>query len=184
MDIRNALAAYGKEMHANKLVIASGGNISAKDNGRIFIKKKGADMSKGETGDYLEIMTADGESFDRDVFSSETPMHLACYEAREDVGAVIHAHSPFMVAVSTKTDKIENISYEADCIIGRSIPVIDYVSPGSEELGDEVAKKVKGGANAVLMKRHGALSVGRDLEEAYLRIMALERVCIAYLMGL
>lgn len=183
MNIRKKLAEYGKKMHTNKLVIGSGGNISAKDNGRILIKKKDADMARGDVGDYLEAILTEGRIFNGDVFSSETPMHLACYRARGEVGAVIHVHSPFMVAVSSKTDKIENISYESDCIIGPSIPVVGYIKPGSEELAEEVAKKIKEGANAVLMKRHGALSVGKDLEEAYLRIIALERVCIAYLMG-
>ncbi|MFH1837809.1 MAG: class II aldolase/adducin family protein [Candidatus Omnitrophota bacterium] len=183
MKIQKQLVKYGKKLHEDKFVIGAGGNISAKEKELIFIKKKYANMSKGRKKDYLPLERTRQEMPDEELFSSETPMHLACYEAREDIGAVIHVHSPLMTATAFKTDVIKDISYEADCVIASDVPIIEYIQPGSKALAAEVSDKIKKGANAVLMKRHGALTVGKDLEEAYMRILALERACISYLMG-
>ncbi|MFH1411467.1 MAG: class II aldolase/adducin family protein [Candidatus Omnitrophota bacterium] len=183
MSIKEQLAVCGKRMHAEKLVIGAGGNISARTGGRVWIKKRDKDMGKGDPDDYVEIKDGKGGDLNGEMLSSETPMHLACYEKNKDINAIVHAHSPFAIAVAEKGGIPEHISYEADCIIGSAVPAIDYLQPGSEKLAEEVSERVKSGANAVLLKRHGAIAVGRDIEEAFLRIMALERVCKVYLLG-
>ena len=182
MDRRKILAKYGELIHDDKLVIGAGGNISEKDGGFLIIKKKSADMSDADPKDYIRISFKEAESTDKkDILSSETPLHLACYKAREDIGAVIHVHSPFIIAAAGKTDLLENVSYEFDCILEKNVPTVDYIQPGSSLLAEKVAEKVGNGANAVMLKRHGGVSVGRDIKEAYLRMLALERACITFL---
>ncbi|MFH1665801.1 MAG: class II aldolase/adducin family protein [Candidatus Omnitrophota bacterium] len=175
------IAEYGKLLHDDKLVIGSGGNISELDGEFLIIKKKGTDMSSGRTGGYIRLPLLAAEKGGDGRLSSETPFHIACYMARTDIGAVIHVHSPYMVASAGKTDILESVSYEFDCILKKAVPVVEYIRPGSPELAGEIAAKIKAGANAVLLRRHGGLSAGKDLEEAYLRILALERACITFL---
>ena len=174
-------AKYGKLIHQAGLVIGAGGNISVRDGSAVIIKKKAADMSLGRTEDYISIPLTEMEQLDNDELSSETPLHTACYKTSESVGAVVHVHSPYAIAASEKTKLLKSTSYEFDCIIQKAVPVIDYIQPGSSELGEAVAEKIKEGATAVLLKKHGPVSVGKDLEEAYLRILALERACLTFL---
>lgn len=174
-------AHYGYLLHLNKLVIGAGGNISVRDGDSVIIKKKMADMSEESTENYIQLPFSELQKLDNDSLSSETPLHTACYEAREDVGAVIHVHSPYLIATAGKTDTLKSTSYEFDCIIDKDVPVVDYIEPGSKELALAIGEKIHNGANAVLMKRHGATTVGKSLEEAYLRMLALERACITFL---
>ena len=180
-DKLQEVAHYGKLLHKNKLVIGAGGNISARDGDSLIIKKKMADMSEADPDNYLQIPFSEVSKDSSGTLSSETPLHTACYASREDVGAVIHVHSPYLVAAAGKTDLLESLSYEFDCVLGENVPVIGYIQPGSEGLAREVGEKMKHGAGAVLMKRHGATSVGKTLKEAYVRILALERACITFL---
>jgi L-fuculose-phosphate aldolase len=180
MDKRKELAKYGCLIHEKGLVIGAGGNISARDGDTLIIKKKSADMSCARVGDYIRVPLeeAAGKSA---LLSSETPLHVACYKVRRDIEAVVHFHSPMVIAAGEKTDLLKSTSYEFDCVLQKEVPVIEYIQPGSVSLAEAAAGKIESGANAVIMRRHGALTVGASLEEAYLRALALERACITLL---
>jgi L-fuculose-phosphate aldolase len=190
MEKMDRIIKYGKLAHFDGLVIGAGGNISERDDDFIIIKRKGADMSTGEESSYVRLLFAEvekrvkdpaHEKEEGDVLSSETPLHIACYGVSHDIGAVVHVHPPYTIAASGKVDHLEDISYEFECILGKNVPVIDYLQPGSHDLASAVAGKVKKGAKAVMLRKHGAITVGKDLDEAYIRILALERACITYL---
>ncbi len=182
MDKLKEIAKYGKLLHEKDLVIATGGNISTKVGDNIIIKKRCTDMSSGSVDNFIEIPLKEAGQPNEEL-STETPLHIASYNAREDVGAVIHVHSPAMIAVASKIGVLESVSYEFDCMIGRPVPVIEYVEPGSSSLAKAIASHVKNGANAVLMKKHGATVVGKNLKEAYFCTLALERACTTYLLS-
>ena len=178
MGMIEDLIESGRFLHEHGLVIGAGGNISIRDKEFFIIKRSGADMSCAGPSDYIRV------SFSRDVdleepgVSSEIFIHRECYLAREDVLAVAHAHSPYSVAAAEKISLLESPSYEFDCLVGRSSPVISYIQPGSSELGKTVADKIKQGSNAVILKRHGVVAVGKDIKEACLRVLAVERACM------
>lgn len=180
MGILNELVDIGRRIHEDKLVIGSGGNISARDNGIVYIKKKGADMSRQDHNDFASVSMEGPVDITEDL-SSEAPFHIACYKADNKVNAIIHVHSPYMIAAAEQALALKKVSYEFDLIIGESVPVIGFIEPGSEKLAGEISELVKNGKNTILMKKHGAISTGKDLKEAYLRIQALERACITVL---
>jgi L-fuculose-phosphate aldolase len=174
------LVKYGRLLHQKNLVIGAGGNISARDGQYIVIKKKGADMSEGKKTDYVRV-PLEKTSGQKKELSSETPLHVACYKASRDVRAVVHFHSPATVAVAEKIHFLKSTSYEFDCLLKKTVPVIEYIRPGSAELGKAAAEEITSGATAVIMKKHGAVTVGKDPDEAYLRALALERACVTFL---
>jgi L-fuculose-phosphate aldolase len=181
MDNIQQLLDCGRLLHEHRLVIGSGGNISARQGADVTIKKKDVDMSRAVKEDYVTISLDAGRTSENTSLSSETPLHLACYASGRNISSVIHVHSPYMTAVAARTDILESPSYEFDCLVSHPAPVIPYLEPGSLELGEAVADKLASGANAVLMRRHGAVAAGKTIEEAYLRILALERACITFL---
>lgn len=179
-DINKELVRCGKLLYEGGFAIGSGGNLSVRDGGHIIIKRQGVDLSKAKTTDYLRISIKDAEKGPAGI-SSETPLHLASYAASPETGAVIHVHSPVMVAVAEKTRLLKSNSYEFDCVMGGDIPVVPFIKPGTQALAEAVASKVKSGANAVLMARHGAVCVGHNIEETYVRVLALERASLTFL---
>ncbi|MGB2629998.1 MAG: class II aldolase/adducin family protein [Candidatus Omnitrophota bacterium] len=180
MDKREEAAKYGRLIHEKGLVIGAGGNISVRDGDFFVIKKQGADMSDCAAGGYARI-PFDKVEENKETLSTETPLHIACYRASREVNAILHVHSPLMIAAAEKTDRLVSTSYEFDCILKKAVPIIDYIQPGSALLAKAVAEKVASGATAVMMRRHGSICVGKDLEEAYLRVLALERACLTRL---
>ena len=105
--------------------------------------------------------------------SSELKMHLRCYEEREDVGAVLHAHPPVATGYAVAGIPLDDYSMIETVIALGSIPVTPYGTPSTYEVPDAIAPYL-GEHDAVLLQNHGALTVGVDLITAYYRMERLE----------
>ncbi|MBF0253475.1 MAG: class II aldolase/adducin family protein [Candidatus Omnitrophica bacterium] len=178
MNTIEKLIHYGKKLHEKDLDIGSGGNISALEGSFLIIKKQGINMESCGPEGYIKVPFDNIQKTDQSLLSSETPFHIACYRSRKDVLSVFHVHSPNIVAVSLLVDKIEKgICYEFEYINCSDATVIDYYAPGSEVLAGKISDEIKKGINSVILKKHGAVCVGENIEQAYLRAFALERAC-------
>jgi L-fuculose-phosphate aldolase len=113
--------------------------------------------------------------------SSETPMHLAIYAATK-AGAVVHTHSPEVVALSASRPELPAIHY-AITGLGGPVRVAPYVRFGSAGLA-EAATGALDGRSAVILRNHGAVTYGRDLAQAYERALLLEWLARTYRLAL
>ena len=113
--------------------------------------------------------------------SSETPMHLAIYEATE-AAAVVHTHSPEVIALSASRPELPAIHY-AITGLGGPVRVAPYVRFGSAGLA-AAAVGALDGRSAVILRNHGAVTYGRDLAQAYDRALLLEWLARTYRMAL
>ena len=101
--------------------------------------------------------------------SSEILLHLEAYRQRQDIGAVVHAHP-----VNAITLSIAGISL-ARCLIPEvivnlgMIPTTEYAMPASAE-GATVIRDLIQRYDALILQRHGSVTVGKDLWEAYLNL--------------
>lgn len=157
------------------LTTTSGGNISIRDSeGNIWITPAAVDKGNLQRKDIV-CMGSDGEKrsgFHRP--SSEYPFHRAIYEARPDVGAIIHAHPPALVSFATvRQVPSMNIIPQARKVCG-TIGYAKYACPGSQALGDSISEQFEKGCNSVIMENHGTVVGGRDIKEAYLRFETFE----------
>ncbi len=108
--------------------------------------------------------------------STELPMHLAAYRMRPDIGAVVHAHPPTAVALTLAGLTLEApLMAEAVTALGGGIPTAPYQTPSTEEMANAVARPLAD-HDAVLMDRHGAITVGADVYSAFDRMEIVERV--------
>jgi L-fuculose-phosphate aldolase len=112
---------------------------------------------------------------------SEINLHLAAYKTREDIAAVVHAHPPFAMArglmgvgVDANGD-FEILVPEAIVSIGDVIPAARYAFPGSAQ-HEQIIAEALSRCDAFMMAGNGVLSVGRDVNEAYLRMELLEHL--------
>lgn len=107
--------------------------------------------------------------------SSESLLHVVIYQARPDVGAVIHTHSVYSSVLAISGMDIPPVLDEVVVKIGGPIQVSQYGFPGSQNLARNVTTAL-GDRRAALIGNHGAVGVGEDLAQA-LEICALvERV--------
>ena len=111
--------------------------------------------------------------------SSESLLHLAMYAARQDVGAVIHTHSIHASAFAVANRRIPPILDEQVVLLGGAIQVADYGESSSEALASNAVRALADRA-AVLLRNHGAVTVGRDLDEAIAAAELVERVAQIY----
>ncbi len=104
----------------------------------------------------------------------ETAMHLAAYEERPDIRAVVHAHPSFCTAFTLAGSSIPScVLPEIEVLFGGEIPVAPYATPATPELADSI-RSIIHESNVVLLPHHGALSVGVDIYQAGIRLEHVE----------
>jgi len=107
--------------------------------------------------------------------STELPLHLEIYKAREDVKAIIHTHSKYATAFAVARREIAPATEEMAQLFGGSVPAAEYAFPGSQELAVHASRALGKSGFAVLLANHGTVCVGASLAEALLRARVIER---------
>ena len=104
--------------------------------------------------------------------STETPLHSRIYRCREDVYAVIHAHSPVTLGATLTGTEIKPVTPESLLFVGE-VPIVEFETPGSADLAERVVEPLKSHQVAVL-QNHGVVAVGRNIVEALNRLEIVE----------
>jgi ribulose-5-phosphate 4-epimerase/fuculose-1-phosphate aldolase len=116
--------------------------------------------------------------------SIEIDMHLAVYNHRPDVGAVIHTHQDYASVFSLLGHTVPVLFEEVAFKIGRRIEIIPFAPAGSVALADHVTEKLTNGANGYILRNHGAMILAESMEEALLNVELLEKMCRIYYLAL
>lgn len=169
---REQLAAFCKMLYDRQLTVSAGGNMSMRINEReVIITPSGRNKGLLSPDDMVKL-SIDGEVLSSGKPSIEHRFHLALYRMNPEINAIVHCHPLNCVALAVKGAKMRcNLTPEGAILLG-DVPMVGYYTPGSEELVEAVAEQ--GHARAMLMERHGALTQGRTIEEAYNRMEELE----------
>ena len=156
------------------MTTTSGGNLSIKDeDGNIWISPAGVD--KGSLGMRdIVCVKKDGTVEGIHKPSSEYPFHKSIYEARPDLQAIVHAHPPALVAFSIvrklpDTQLIPNIK-----LVCGGIGLARYGLPGSNDLGEKIAREFIKGNNSVILENHGVVVGGKTLFETFMAFETLD----------
>jgi L-fuculose-phosphate aldolase len=176
-QIRQQIVQVGKLLYEKGFICASDGNISVRlSPNRILITPSGLHKGLLEP-DHILLIDANG-----DVIrgarglkpTSELPMHLEAFRQRDDISAVVHAHPPISVALS-----IAGISM-TDCLLPEVIvflgiiPTTAYATPSSEENVRAIRDLITH-HDGLILQRHGSLTVGNDVMQAFMRTETIEQ---------
>jgi L-ribulose-5-phosphate 4-epimerase len=112
--------------------------------------------------------------------SIEAPMHIAVYENRRDVNAVIHTHQVYASVFSILNEPIPALFDEVTVSVGSTIDVVPYGLSGSPQLLENVVSKLGNRCHCYLLQNHGALCVGRDLDKTVTYVELLEKTASIY----
>lgn len=176
-----------RRLHARDLIGAGEGNVSVRLGAdRFLVTPSGANKGYLSPAD-LVVVNGRGEVVDgRGRASTELGMHLAAYGARPDVRAVVHAHPLTAVALTIAgLPPPSDLVPEAAVTLGE-IAVAAFATPGTGEVAASLSS-LWAGHDVIMLERHGALTLGRTLAEAFDRLETLERVArmalVARLLG-
>ncbi len=178
---REQLVNAGLRLVKEGLVSRTWGNISMKVNdsemlitpsGRIYEELVSADMVlvNFKTDKYEEHLKP----------SSEFKLHTEIYRSRPEINAVIHTHQMNASTCAAARREVPPILDDMAQIIGPSVRVADYALPSTKKIVRVTVKALKG-RNAALMANHGAVCIGRDLDEAFVVCQVLEKACRAFI---
>ncbi len=105
--------------------------------------------------------------------SSELIMHLTAYERRKDISAVVHAHPPYITALSVAGKSLPSfVLAEATLKLG-NIVELGYALPSTRQTAELLSPYLTS-ANTFVLKNHGSVTLGRDIDEAVMRTEVLE----------
>lgn len=170
-------------LHQKGFVSGSGGNVSCRAGDLFYITPTGKSLGMMREEDMI-LLRPDGTFQGTGKPSKEWRMHLACYQARPEINAVVHVHSTYSVSVSCLKDTDSHCAMPAftpgyQIRVG-DLQVLPYSAPGSPELALGVERAISG-ANSVLLANHGLVTVGKDLEAAFNLVEEIEENARIYL---
>lgn len=186
-DLADEIAAACRRLHARGLLAGAEGNISVRlADGSLLVTPSAVDKGtiRGEAMLHLggperheepprpSVGAPSRDSARRP--SSELEMHLRCYAARPEIGAVVHAHPPAATAFATAGRPLPaDVLPELPVVVG-PVALVPYGRPGTPALGDAMAPFLAG-HDAFLLANHGVTTVGRTLTDALLRMETVEQ---------
>ncbi len=195
-DVQDRLCSAGRDLYRQGLIAGLAGNLSARlEPGRILITRAGTHKGRLAASD---LVTVDGGEDDpSDGASSELPLHRACYAADASIGAVIHTHAPALTAAGLNDLPVIERLPELRSATG-VWATIELLPSGSHELALAVGSAVRRGAGdtalsaerpdqsdvgVLLLRNHGAVTVGPAVESALQRMELAELAAYAVLLA-
>ena len=176
-DYRSQLIAVGKELFGRGLQTTRSGNLSVRDGNRFIITHTGANLGRLSDDDFTGVALECASPIPSEA-SCETPLHRAIYNAT-DALAIVHAHPIHGIALAQVSAGGRILPIHNEGVAGlKCISVVDTTVPG-KDTGEEPAAIVAAlmESCAVIVRGHGAFTVGASLDQACYRMMLLEDSC-------
>ena len=163
-----------ERIYADGMTTTSGGNLSILEaNGDIWITPRAVDKGTLTPEDVVQVKP-DGKVIGKHSPSVELPFHQQTYRGRPDMRAIVHAHPPALIAFSL-VRKLPDTSLipDAPSVCGE-LGMAEYGLPGSEDLGEKIARVFARGCNTVMLENHGVVTGAASLSKAFMAFETLD----------
>ena len=187
-----AILESGRRLGARGLISAGEGNLSIRlDDDRLMITPSGRRKDELEADDLVVVPRAPGVPAGGEAKSpsglgpsSDLAIHLAVHRARPEIGAVAHAHLPASMGLTLAGEIPDPAALPETALLLPRLPFVAFGEMGSADLADRIAAAFTEAPeplpDAVLLDRHGAVTVGQDLVTAVDRLELIEVLCRAW----
>src|SRR5450756_1780175 len=173
-DLRQDIVEIGRLVWQKGWVASNDGNISIRlDQDRVMCTPTGVSKGMMQPEDLI-IVNMQGRKLEgRREGTTEISMHLAIYNLRPDIKAIVHAHPPVATGFAT-AGRALNLALLPEVIIGLGcIPLVDYGLPGTDALTEPMLPLIPK-YDALMMANHGAVCYGEDVFKAYFKMETME----------
>jgi len=185
LELRNQMLTYVRKLTDSGWLVGTSGNMSLRneEDGSFLITPSGIDYQEMCPED-LFLIRKDGTVIPgTGKPTSSLAFHRMVLEARPDCNVVLHTHAPFATAASTITMSVPAVTFPALVYLGGNIPVADFADNGSEEEAVNITNALGKKYQGMLMQNHGAVAIGKDLEEAWSNMAHLEECCQVWILA-
>ena len=180
-EIKNQIIKGGIRLLKEGLVARTWGNVSIRVDENLMLITPSGIPYEDLTLDNIVLVNYRTSKYEGKIKpSSEYGLHCEIYKTRKEINAVIHTHQMNASTVAVAQREVPPILDDMAQIIGPSVRVADYALPSTKKITKKTVKALKG-RNAALMANHGAVCVGRDLDEAFVVSQVLEKSCKAFI---
>lgn len=172
---RKAIAETCRLMHQRGYIASRDGNVSARIGDRRILVTPSGSRKGFLAPEDMVLCDLDGAAVRGETGrpSTEVMMHVAVYAERSDVNAVVHAHPPCAIAHTIAGATLSlALMPEVYCELGE-IVTIPYTTPGTPEVSAQIRGPIRDRC-ALVMERHGTITVGTSVAQAYDRLEVLE----------
>jgi L-ribulose-5-phosphate 4-epimerase len=168
------LIEEGRDAVARGLVVASGGNLSARLPGSDAFVVTGAgtwfDRLRPEDFSVLDLEGTVVGGNPRP--SSEWRLHQRTYRVRPDVNAIVHLHPQTAVVLDALGHRVRLLTMDHANYL-RRVERVPFFHNGTDELADAAAAASRD-CNVIILANHGCSTLGDTIEMAYRRALNLE----------
>lgn len=181
---KDQLVTICRILSEKSFVAATDGNVSVRlpDN-RVLITPSGINKRFVESNQLI-ITDMEGELIAGETKpSSEIQMHLAVYRKRQDIHAVVHAHPPYCVAFSIAGISLETPYLPEVVLTLGKIPTAKYATPTTKDVAESI-KELIDEYDAIILERHGTVTLGKDIYQAYNYLEKIEHSAFVYYLAL
>jgi L-fuculose-phosphate aldolase len=176
-DHREYLCEIGHRIWQQGLSPGTGGNISIRvSKNKILISPTLTSMGFIQPKELCYIDLNGKILSCRSKPSSEFKLHLMVYNSRPEINAVIHAHPPFASAFAVTGKHLSTFIQPETFVFLGKIPLVQYGTPSTDELPENLKKYLISGLNSFLLQNHGVLCIETDLERTYFNLETLENL--------
>lgn len=177
-ELRSVLAETARAAARHGLAPGSSGNASVRWQRGFLVTPSGL-PNDALTAEQMVAVDMEGNWEGKLKPSSEWRIHRDLYRTRPEVGAVVHAHSPYAVSLACLRRDIPPFHYMVAAAGGRDIRCAAYATFGTQALSDHVLAALEG-RRACLMANHGLVAIGAHLEGALALALEVEDLCGQY----
>jgi L-fuculose-phosphate aldolase len=172
-QLKQDIVRICRMLHRKNYLAATDGNVSVRLGDRVLVTPSGVNKGLMEPDQVITVDLEGSVIAGAGKPSSEIQMHLLAYRLRPDVHAVVHAHLPYATSCTLAgISLLEPILPEVVITLG-GIPTAPYATPGTAEVPAAIRDFIQE-FDAILLARHGAMTVGRDVTDAYNKMEKLE----------
>lgn len=180
-EARIVVCDAGKKLLKEGLVARTWGNVSVRLNDHeMIITPSGRPYEELEPKDMVRVNYLNHKYEGNIKPSSEYKLHTEVYKARKKINSVIHTHQMNASTVAAARREIPPILDDQAQLLGPSVRVAPYALPNTKKIVKGTIKALKG-RNAALMANHGAVCIGRDIEEVFVCCQVLEKAAKAFI---
>ena len=173
-DIKAAICKAGRRLYARGLISAAEGNISVRNrHGDIWTTPVGVCKGFITSGMLVKVNMNGDVISGHNKPSSELKMHLHTYKLRKDAGALVHIHPVTATAYASAGIALDKPYLTENILALGVVPIAPYAAPSTDEVPESLTPFIKD-HNVILMAHHGALCIGKTLDEAVLLAESLE----------
>ena len=167
-EIRAQICDVCHKMWQLGWVASNDGNVSVKLSDGTFLATPTGVSKSMVTPEMIVHINKAGEMIETvDGYrpSSEMRMHFRCYEEREDVGAVLHAHPPVATGFAVADIPLDEYSMIETVLALGSVPIAPYATPSTDEVPDAITPYLQEHDAILLLTAHllgGAKEIDRE----------------------